>query len=117
LVNTSIAAAVGSATRSTLPESAVGDDAIATADGDANNHRPCSPSIPSGIWKGVHVGQFAGSPARRASGPVLRLDVRDATARWTGRFGAASGIVALALYGAPQAADGVGTTSPTTTHR
>ena len=30
------------------------------------------------------------------------LDVRDATARWTGRFGAASGIVALALYGALQ---------------
>ena len=35
------------------------------------------------------------------------LDVQDDTARWTGRFGAAAAVVALALYGTLQAADGV----------
>jgi hypothetical protein len=35
------------------------------------------------------------------------LDGQDETARWTGRFGAALAIAALALYGALQAVDGV----------
>src|SRR5439155_26548771 len=35
------------------------------------------------------------------------LDVQAGTARWAGRFGAASAVAALALYGALQAVDGV----------
>src|SRR4029450_13501203 len=36
------------------------------------------------------------------------LDVQAGLARWAGRFGAASTVVALALYGVLQAGDGVG---------
>src|SRR5207248_5469602 len=35
------------------------------------------------------------------------LDVQAGTARWAGRFGVASALAALALYGALQAVDGV----------
>src|SRR3954471_12577066 len=80
------------------------------ADGDANNHRAVFAEYAgSGIWKGVHVGQFAGMAILLAGLMALffAVDVRDETARWTGRFGASSAVVALALYGVLQAADGV----------
>jgi hypothetical protein len=80
------------------------------ADGDANNHPAVFAEYAgSGIWKGVHVGQFAAMAILLAGLMALffAVDVRDETARWTGRFGASSAVVALALYGVLQAADGV----------
>jgi hypothetical protein len=57
----------------------------------------------------VHLGQFAGIAILLAGLLALffALDVRDGTASWAGRFGAASAVVALALYGVLQAVDGV----------
>ena len=58
----------------------------------------------------MHVGQFA-CTAILLGGLIalfFALDVRDEAARWAGRFGAASLVVALALYGVLQAVDGVG---------
>jgi hypothetical protein len=79
--------------------------------GDANDH----PAIfaeyaDSGIWKAVHVGQFASAAILLAGLFALffALDVQAGPARWAGRFGAASAVVALALYGVLQAVDGVG---------
>jgi hypothetical protein len=81
------------------------------AGGDANDH----PAIfamyaDSGIWKAVHVGQFASAAILLAGlfALFLVLDVQAGPARWLGRFGAASAVVALALYGVLQAVDGVG---------
>jgi hypothetical protein len=81
------------------------------AGGDANDH----PAIfakyaDSGIWKAVHVGQFASAAILLAGLFALffALDVQAGPARWAGRFGAASAVVALALYGVLQAVDGVG---------
>ena len=80
------------------------------AGGEANNHSAIFAEYAgSGIWKAVHLGQFA-SMAILLAGLVALffvLDVRDGTARWTGRFGAATAVVALALYGVLQAVDGV----------
>jgi hypothetical protein len=80
------------------------------AGGDANDH----PAIfakyaASGIWEAVHVGQFASAAILLAGLFVLfsALDVQAGAARWAGRFGAASAVVALALYGVLQAVDGV----------
>jgi hypothetical protein len=80
------------------------------AGGDANNH----PAIfaeyaSSGIWTAVHVGQFAATAILLAGLFALffALDVAAGTARWAGRFGAASAAVALALYGVVMAVDGV----------
>jgi hypothetical protein len=78
--------------------------------GDANNHPAVFAEYAgSGIWKAVHLGQFAGIAILVAGLLALffALDVRDGTARWAGRFGAASAVVALALYGVLQAVDGV----------
>src|ERR671915_1242752 len=63
----------------------------------------------SGIWTAVHLGQFAGMAILLAGLLALffALDVPAGTARWAGRFGAASAVGALALYGALQAVDGV----------
>jgi hypothetical protein len=79
--------------------------------GDANDH----PAIfakyaDSGIWKAVHVGQFASAAILLAGLLALffALDVQAGPARWASRFGAASAVVALALYGVLQAVDGVG---------
>jgi hypothetical protein len=81
------------------------------ADGDANNHPAVFAEYAgSGIWKAVHLGQFAGTAILLAGLLALffALDVQAGPARWAGRFGAASAVVALALYGVLQAVDGVG---------
>jgi hypothetical protein len=80
------------------------------ADGAANNHPAVFAEYAhSGIWKAVHLGQFAGIAILVAGLLALffALDARDGGARWAGRFGAASAVVALALYGVLQAVDGV----------
>jgi hypothetical protein len=78
--------------------------------GDANNHPVIFAAYAgSGIWTAVHLGQFAAMAILLAGLLALffALDVQAAVARWAGRFGAASAVVALALYGALQAVDGV----------
>src|SRR5436190_6841686 len=80
------------------------------ADGPANNHPVVFAEYArSGIWTAVHLGQFAGMAILLAGLLALffALDVQAGTARWAGRFGAASAVAALALYGALQAVDGV----------
>jgi hypothetical protein len=80
------------------------------AGGDANDH----PAIfavyaGSGIWKAVHVGQFACAAILLAGLVALPFAVSgQARTGWAGRFGAALAVVALALYGVLQAVDGVG---------
>src|SRR5438128_12568189 len=71
------------------------------ADGDANNHPAVFAGYArSGIWTAVHVGQFACMAILLAGLFALffALDVQAETARWAGRFGAASSVVTLALY-------------------
>ena len=78
--------------------------------GDANNHPVIFAAYAdSGIWTAVHLGQFVAMAILLAGLLALfyTLDVQSATARWAGRFGAASAVVALALYGVLQAVDGV----------
>jgi hypothetical protein len=80
------------------------------AGGDANNH-PAIFSAYAGnrIWTAVHLGQFV-SMAMLLAGLLalfFALDVRAGAAKWAGRFGAASAVAALALYGVLQAVDGV----------
>src|SRR5919197_6208771 len=80
------------------------------ADGDANNHPAVFAEYAgSGIWTAVHGGQFAGMAILLAGLIALffALDVRTGTARWAGRFGAASAVATLALYCVLQAVDGV----------
>jgi hypothetical protein len=64
----------------------------------------------SGIWKAVQVGQFVCAAILLAGLIALPFAVNPQAgrARWAGRFGAASAVVALALYGVLQAVDGVG---------
>lgn len=80
------------------------------AGGEANDH----PTIfavyaGSGNWTVVHVGQFVAMGILLAGLLALcfGVDLRAGTARWAGRFGAVLAGVALALYGALQAVDGV----------
>ena len=76
----------------------------------ANNHPAVFTEYAgSGIWTAVHLGQFAGMAILLAGLLALffALDLQAGTARWMGRFGAASVVAALALYGALQAVDGV----------
>jgi hypothetical protein len=63
----------------------------------------------SGDWLAVHFAQFVSIAILLAGLFALffALDAQDGTARWAGRFGAASAVAALALYGALQAVDGV----------
>src|SRR5438067_4974902 len=63
----------------------------------------------SGSWTIVHSAQFACVAILIAGLLALSfaLDVQAGTARWLGRLGAASAVVALALEGALQAVDGV----------
>ncbi len=78
--------------------------------GDANHHPAIFAAYAaSGIWTAVHVGQFAAMTILLAGLFALcfALDVQDGTASWAGRFGAASAVVALGLYGVLQAVDGV----------
>jgi hypothetical protein len=78
--------------------------------GEANDHPAIFAAYAaSEIWTAVHVGQFAAMAILLAGLLVLffALDGQAGTASWAGRFGAASAVVALALYGALQAVDGV----------
>jgi hypothetical protein len=78
--------------------------------GDANNHPAVFAEYArSGIWTAVHLGQFAAMAILLAGLLALffALDVPAGPVRWAGRFGAASAVVALALYGVLQAVDGV----------
>ena len=80
------------------------------ADGEANNHPVVFAEYAgNGIWTVVHLGQFAAMAILLAGLLALffALDVQDATARWAGRFGAASAATTLALYGGVLAVDGV----------
>jgi len=80
------------------------------AGGEANNHPAVFAGYAaSGIWTAVHVGQFACVALMLAGLFALffALDVQTETARWAGRFGAASAVTALALYGGVLAVDGV----------
>jgi hypothetical protein len=80
------------------------------AGGAANDH----PAIfavyaGSGVWKAVHVGQFVCAAILLAGLIALPFALSgQAGTSWAGRFGAASAVVALALYGVLQAVDGVG---------
>ncbi|GGM03449.1 hypothetical protein ACFFX1_39300 [Dactylosporangium sucinum] len=80
------------------------------AGGPANDH----PAVFAGYagsrtWTAVHLGQFAAMAVLLAGLLALfsALEVRAGTARWAGRFGAASAVATLALYGVLQAVDGV----------
>jgi hypothetical protein len=78
--------------------------------GDANNHRAVFGEYAgSGIWKLVHLGQFAGMAILLAGLLALfsALNDRSGKASWAGRFGAAAAVATLALYGVLQAVDGV----------
>jgi hypothetical protein len=78
--------------------------------GDANNHPAIFAAYAgSGDWTAVHVAQFACMATLIAGLLALwfALDLEVGVARWVARFGAASAVVALALYGALQAVDGV----------
>jgi hypothetical protein len=80
------------------------------ADGDANDHPAVfAEYAASGIWTAVHVGQFACMAIMLAGLLALffALDAQPGTARWAGRFGAASAVTTLALYGVVLAVDGV----------
>ena len=80
------------------------------ADGPANNHPVVfAEYASSGIWTAVHLAQFVSMGILLAGLFALffALDVETASARWAARFGAACAVVALALYGALQAVDGV----------
>ncbi len=81
--------------------------------GDANNHPVIFAAYAaSGDWTVDHIGQFVAMAIILAGLLALfyALDARDGTARWAGRFGAASAVAALALYGVLQAVDGVANT-------
>jgi len=80
------------------------------ADGDANNHPLVFAEYASnGMWTAVHVAQFLAIAILLAGllALFLALDAASIAARLSARFGAACAIVALALYGALQAVDGV----------
>src|SRR4051794_41821268 len=79
------------------------------ADGPANNHATVFAEYAgSGIWTAVHIGQFVAMAVLLAGLLALffALDVQSETARWAGRFGAASAGGALALFGALPAGGG-----------
>ena len=80
------------------------------AGGDANNHPAVFAGYArSGIWTAVHVGQFACMAIMLAGLLALffALDAPPGTAGLAGRFGAASAVATLALYGGVLAVDGV----------
>jgi hypothetical protein len=81
------------------------------ADGNANDHRSVFVEYArSESWKAVHLVQFAAIAILLAGLLALffALNGRAGPGRWAGRFGAASAVVALALYAVLQAVDGVG---------
>src|SRR6059036_2978520 len=76
----------------------------------ANNHMAVfAEYASSGNWTAIHLGQFAGMAVIIAGLLVLffALNIHSGAPEWAGRFGAVSAVVALALYGVPQAVDGV----------
>lgn len=78
--------------------------------GQANDHPAIFAAYAgSRIWTAVHLGQFASMAILLAGLLALfyALDVEDGPATWACRFGSASAVVALALYGVLQAVDGV----------
>jgi hypothetical protein len=78
--------------------------------GDANNHPAIFAAYAgSGVLTAVHLAQFAAMAILLAGLLALffALDAQTGTARWAGRFGAASAAATLALYGVVQAVDGV----------
>ena len=78
--------------------------------GPANNHPAVFAEYAgSRAWTAVHLGQFSAMAILLAGLLALffALDVPAGTARWAGRFGAASAVATLALYGILQAVDGV----------
>jgi hypothetical protein len=78
--------------------------------GEANDHPAIFAAYAaSQEWTVVHLAQFAAMAILLAGLLALfyALDVQAATARWASRFGAASAVAALALYGVLQAVDGV----------
>ncbi|HJQ54628.1 MAG TPA: hypothetical protein VJ825_12380 [Gemmatimonadaceae bacterium] len=80
------------------------------ADGPANNHPVVfAEYASSGMWTAVHLGQFLSMSILLGGvfGLALSLDAHNPVARMASRFGAALAVVALALYGALQAVDGV----------
>lgn len=80
------------------------------ADGNANDHPAAFIEYAgNGIWAAVHLGQFAAMAILLAGLLALffALNAEAEKTSWTGRFGAASVMVALALYGILQAVDGV----------
>jgi hypothetical protein len=74
------------------------------ADGDANNR----------IWTAVHIGRFVATATLLAGlfALLFALDLQAGTARWAGRFGAASATVTPALYGVVMAVDGSPSSRP-----
>src|SRR5213593_4515225 len=77
-------------------------------DGPANDHRVVFAEYASSAnWTAVHLGQFAGMAVIIAGLLVLffALNIHSGAPEWAGRFGAVSAVVALALYGVPQAVD------------
>src|SRR5262249_58479253 len=81
------------------------------AGGDANHHPAVFAAYArSGIWTAVHAGQFASMAILLAGLLALFFAIdghQTETSRWAGRFGAASAVAALALYGVLQAVEGV----------
>jgi hypothetical protein len=80
------------------------------ADGPANNHPVVFAEYArSASWIAVHFGQFVFMAILLLGLFVLcfALNVRSGALGWVGRFAAVSVVVALALYGALQAVDGV----------
>ncbi len=78
--------------------------------GDANNHRAIFAAYAGNeIWAAVHLGQFASMAILLAGLLALFfvLDIESEGAKWAGRFGVASAVAALALYGVLQAVDGI----------
>jgi hypothetical protein len=77
---------------------------------DANDHAASFTAYAkSDIWTGVHLAQFLGMALVSAGLVALwfALDAQRGALAWTARFGALSAAMALTLYGALQAVDGV----------
>ena len=81
------------------------------ADGEANNHPAVfAEYAATGNWTAVHIAQFASAAILLGGLAALpaAVEVTAGPAAWAGRFGAGLAAVALALYAALQAVDGVG---------
>lgn len=80
------------------------------ADGEANDHPAVFAEYArSGNWTAVHLAQFFAMAILLAGVLALfsTLEVEGGAVRWASRFGSASTVAAVALYGALQAVDGV----------